>query len=98
MSDFEDYPEIDAQLDAIFDDVETVECDHARNPSGRPTGKHYSDFDIFVMQDQIRQLVRQREQAAIRRYIDPCLTYCRELNGLDCCKNCGLVPLEEADA
>lgn len=54
--------QLEAQLDDIFD-TETIDCDRSHNPNGKPTGKHYSDFDLFLMKRQLKALVKQYQGA-----------------------------------
>lgn len=54
--------QLEAQLDDIFD-TETIDCDRSHNPNGKPTGKHYSDFDLFLMKGKLKALVKQYQGA-----------------------------------
>ncbi len=54
--------ELESQLDHILD-IETITCGYARNPSGKPAGKHYSDFDLSMVKSQLKALVKRHQEA-----------------------------------
>lgn len=62
--------ELEESLDNIFD-VVTVQCDQATDLAGRPDGKHYSDFDLFLMRNQLKQLIRQECRRAVEKTTTP---------------------------
>lgn len=60
--------------------------------------KHHSIVTVELgdaVTDDILQLIDTATREAIQQYIEPHLQACRDDNGRDSCKNCGLRPLQE---
>lgn len=60
--------------------------------------KHHSIVTVELgdaVTDDILQLIDTATREAISEYIEPHLRACRDYNGREWCKNCGLRPLQE---
>lgn len=56
-------------------------------------GDDYADLDSLML--KLTDIIDSATREAIQQYIEPHLQACRDDNGHEWCKNCGLRPLQE---